>query len=93
MAGIAYGRRDRPTSGAVYDPRPRAADADTNDRLRPMMMEFAMLPDSRYHYPDRCLPQDGDGDGRSKREQSIGELAMLSDSRRGDPDGPLPATG
>ena len=21
-----------------------------------------MLPDSRYHYPDRCLPQDGDGD-------------------------------
>ena len=22
-----------------------------------------MLPDSCYHYPDRCLPQDGDGDG------------------------------
>ena len=63
MAGTAYGRRDRPTSGAAHDLRPRAADADTDDRLRPMMMESAMLPDSRYHYPDRCLPQDGDGDG------------------------------
>jgi hypothetical protein len=28
-----------------------------------MMMESAMLPDSRYHYRDRCPPQDGDGDG------------------------------
>jgi hypothetical protein len=63
MAGTAYGRRDRPTSGAAYDPWPRAADADTEDRLRPMMMESAMLPDSRYHYPDRCLPQNGDDDG------------------------------
>jgi hypothetical protein len=63
MAATAYGRRDRPTSGAAYGPRPRAADAYTDDRLRPMMMESAMLPDSRYHYPDRCLPQDGDGDG------------------------------
>jgi hypothetical protein len=63
MAGTAYARRDRPTSGAAHDPRPRAADADTDDRLRPMMMESAMLPDSRYHYPDLCLPQDGDGDG------------------------------
>ena len=36
---------------------------DTDDRLRPMMMESAMLPDSHYHYPDPCPPQDGDGDG------------------------------
>jgi hypothetical protein len=63
MAGTAYGRRDRPTSGAAHDPQPRAAGADTDDRLRPMMMESAMLPDSRCHYPDRCPPQDGDGDG------------------------------
>ena len=63
MAGTAYGRRDRPTSRAAHDPRPRAADADTDDRLRPMMMESAMLTDSRCHYPDRCPPQDGDGDG------------------------------
>ena len=63
MAGTAYGRRDRPTNGAAPGPRPRVADADTDDRLRPTMMESAMLPDSRYHYPDRCLPQDGDGDG------------------------------
>ena len=28
-----------------------------------MVVESAMLPDSRYHYPDRCPPQDGDGDG------------------------------
>ena len=62
MAGTAYGRRDRPTSGAAYDPRPRAADADTDDRLRPMM-ESAIVPDSRYHYQDRCPPQDGDGAG------------------------------
>jgi hypothetical protein len=33
MAGTAYGRRDRPTGGAAHDPRPRAADADTDDRL------------------------------------------------------------
>ena len=51
------------TSGAAHDPRPRAADADTDNRLRPMMMESAMLPDSRCHYPDRCPPQDGNGDG------------------------------
>ena len=63
MAGTAYGRRGRSTSDAAHDPRPRAADADTDDRLRPMMMESAMFPDSRYHYPDRCPPQDGDGDG------------------------------
>ena len=59
MAGTACGRRDRPTSGAAHD-----------DRLRPMMMESAMLPDSRYHYPDRCLPQDGD---------YIGDASFLMD--------------
>jgi hypothetical protein len=63
MAGTAYGRRDRPSSGAANVSRPKAADADTDDRLRLMIMESAMLPDSRCHYPDRCLPQDGDGDG------------------------------
>jgi hypothetical protein len=67
MAGTAYGRRDRPTSGAANDPRPRAADADTDDRLRPMMTESAMLPDSRYHYPDR----DGDGSD-TDRETDLG---------------------
>jgi hypothetical protein len=59
MAGTAYGR-------AAYDPRPRAADADTDDRLRSMTMESAMLPASRFHYPARCPPQDGDGDGSDK---------------------------
>jgi hypothetical protein len=60
---LCCGRRDQPTSGGAYEPRPRAADADIDDRLRPMMTESAMLPDKRYHYPDRCLPQDGDGHG------------------------------
>ena len=52
-----------PTSGAEYDRRTRAADEETDDWLRPMMMESAIPPDSHYpyHYPDRCLPQDGDG--------------------------------
>jgi hypothetical protein len=31
-----------PSSGAAYDPRRRAADADTDYRQRPMMMESAM---------------------------------------------------
>ena len=61
MAGTAYAVQ--PTSGGANEPRPRAADADTDDGLRPMMMESAMLPDKRYHYPDRCLPQVGDGHG------------------------------
>ncbi len=52
-----------PTSGAEYDRRTRAADEETDDWLRPMMMESAIPPDSHYpyHYPDRCLSQDGDG--------------------------------
>jgi hypothetical protein len=59
----AAGRDETETSGAAHDPRPRAADAVTDDRLRPMMMESVMLPGSRYHYPYRCSPQDGNGDG------------------------------
>ena len=47
----------------VWQGQPMAARPDRPAVQQPMMMESAMLPDSRYHYPDRCPPQDGDGDG------------------------------